>query len=125
MVRGRPTPPLLTGITCLVIEVCTLTAVLATPDLEYRLMIICVLTVPVLVSAHAMPLPWLGGQLVLVFFGVGLAAAARTTRSRPSGCTGRSAWPPCSAPLLACCSGCGGGGNGPTPGCAGLSPSTR
>ncbi len=75
VIRGRPTPPLLTGITCVAIEVCTLSAVLATSDLEYRLMIICVLTVPVLVSAHAMPLPWLGGQLVLVFFGVGLAAS--------------------------------------------------
>ncbi len=74
VVRRRPSPMLLTGSMCVVTEVATLAAVLATPDLEHRLLVVCVLTVPVLVSAHAMPLPWLGGQSLLVGVGVGLAA---------------------------------------------------
>ncbi|WP_111766880.1 GGDEF domain-containing protein [Nakamurella deserti] len=74
--RRQLAPPLLVGVICVVIEVSTLSAVLATGDLEHRLMIISVLTVPVLVSAHAMPLPWLGGQILLVFVGVGIAATS-------------------------------------------------
>jgi diguanylate cyclase (GGDEF)-like protein len=74
VLRPRSTSPLLTGVTCVAIEVCTLSAVLATQDVEHRLMIICILTVPVLVSAQTMPLPWLAGQILLVLFGVGLAA---------------------------------------------------
>lgn len=76
LVRGRRTPPVVTAVSCVVIELCTVAAVLATPEVEHRLMVICILTVPVLVSAHAMPLPWLGGQIVLVFVGVGLAGSS-------------------------------------------------
>ncbi len=74
--RGPRTPPFVTVVSCVAIELCTLSAVLATPKIEQRLMVICILTVPVLVSAHALPLPWLGGQVLLVFVGAGLAANA-------------------------------------------------
>ncbi|MEO5833068.1 MAG: diguanylate cyclase [Nakamurella sp.] len=79
LARGRRTPPVVTVVSCVVIELSTLSAVLATADVEQRLMIISILTVPVLVSAHAMPLPWLGSQIVLVFVGVGLAASSPGT----------------------------------------------
>jgi len=56
-------------------ELATLTGVLATQELEHRMMEACLLAMPALVAAHSMSRGWVLFHTALVFVGAGLAAS--------------------------------------------------
>jgi diguanylate cyclase (GGDEF)-like protein len=74
IVRGPQLSTTAVGALILAMETATVSAALATPDLEHRMLEICVMGVPVLVAAQTVGRRWLVAHVGLVFLGSGLAA---------------------------------------------------
>ncbi len=75
-VLGSRSPLIWIALAVWSLELCTVCGVLATSpeQLEARLMIFCVIEVPVLTAAHALPARWLASQYLVVFLGAAVAA---------------------------------------------------
>ncbi len=70
----RPGPGWFTLPVVVLLEASTLVSVVCTPNLGVRLLLVCLLAVPVLVTAHTVRHGRLPAHFLLVFVGVGIAA---------------------------------------------------